>query len=581
MLYCKKEDSLPYEVTATRKRPQDFESLIGQEFVVSTLENAIKENRIAHAYLFSGPRGVGKTSSARLLAKALNCINGPSAHPCGVCESCVNIKAGSSVDVIEIDGASNNGVDAVRAIKEEVLFPPQSSRYKIYIIDEVHMLSISAFNALLKTIEEPPEYVIFIFATTELQKVPQTIRSRCQQFHFQLISQENIVKCLKSASEDLNIEADENALYWIAKEAAGSMRDSYTLFDQVAAFSEGHITLEKIREKLGLASSDAISSILRYCYLGQSSDAILALGDLFMQGSNESQIIKEFTSYIRTLLFYKEGVRRREILGFDESDLAKDLLDLYTKDMLETILKAFLDLYREIKTSLSPRFELELLISRLCSIRYLSTPTSIVEKLDEIAKAVSSGKFEIEKKTVTVPLSIGVKIEEKKEPVKTEIKQQEAEKKTEIKELNPVKNEEIKTRSIDEKTLLKDMSAEFKKSNLNLEARFIDSNVKSFTLDNSMLTLVMDSQMAVDKILSKRGQIEAIASRITGSSIRLQVELYSPEKKTYSKEIEYLRTIFKNTEPYEIKEEAIRREQPVRNDEAIGPDREDDEIDEG
>ena len=252
------DENKTYQVTATRKRPKSFETLIGQEFVVSTLENALKEGKIAHAYLFSGPRGVGKTSSARLLAKALNCEKGISAHPCGVCNNCISIAEGRSVDVIEIDGASNNGVDAVRAIKEEVTFPPQTSRYKIYIIDEVHMLSISAFNALLKTIEEPPEYVIFIFATTELQKVPQTIRSRCQQFHFQLISEENIVKCLKSAAEDIYIEADEDALYWIAKEGKGSMRDSYTLFDQVASFSEGHITLEKIREKLGGAESQSL-----------------------------------------------------------------------------------------------------------------------------------------------------------------------------------------------------------------------------------------------------------------------------------------------------------------------------------
>ena len=248
-----------YEVTATRKRPQDFDRLVGQDFVVSTLENAIKENRIAHAYLFSGPRGVGKTSSARLLAKALNCEKGMSAHPCGECESCRAIAKGSSVDVIEIDGASNTSVNDIRAIKEEIMFPPQSSRYKIYIIDEVHMLSTSAFNALLKTIEEPPEYIIFIFATTELQKVPATIRSRCQQFRFQLISQDLIMKCLASAAEDIGIKADEDALFWIAKEATGSMRDAYTLFDQVAAFSGDHITLQKIREKLAIAGFSAIS----------------------------------------------------------------------------------------------------------------------------------------------------------------------------------------------------------------------------------------------------------------------------------------------------------------------------------
>ncbi len=560
---------MAYEVTATRKRPQDFEALIGQEFVVSTLENSIREGRIAHAYLFSGPRGVGKTSSARLLAKALNCEHGPTAHPCGVCDSCVNIKAGSSVDVIEIDGASNNGVDAVRAIKEEVAFPPQVSRYKIYIIDEVHMLSISAFNALLKTIEEPPEYAIFIFATTELQKVPQTIRSRCQSFHFQLISQENIVKCLRSAADDLNIEADENALYWIAKEAAGSMRDSYTLFDQVAAFSEGHITLEKIREKLGLAGADAISSILRSCYSGRCSDAINALDDLFMQGSSENQIIKDFTSYIRTLLFYKEGIRRREILGYDESDLPEDIVRVYSKDMLETMLKAFLDLYRDIKSSLSPRFELELLISRLCSIRFLSTPVSVAEKLEEIAKAIETGKFEIERKSVSMALELPplAKPDEAYKAEKTE--QAEDEPEAEQKPALTGKKKEFKLDGI-----LKTASAEFKKNGLNFEARFLDSAVKGFSFSDGVITLVVASTLAEDKLNKAKAKEEEILSSVMGERVRLKVELYHEEEKKYSKEVEYLRSVFKNTEPYEIKEEIIRSVKPVRNDETVGPDRE-------
>ncbi|MDR0374567.1 MAG: DNA polymerase III subunit gamma/tau, partial [Treponema sp.] len=242
---------MAYEVTATRKRPKTFDELAGQEFVAATLKSSLETGRIAHAYLFTGPRGCGKTSSARILARSLNCVKGPVA-PCGECVSCREIAEGRSLDVIEIDGASNTGVNDARQIIEEVLFPPNSSRYKIYIIDEVHMLSNSAFNALLKTIEEPPPYVVFIFATTELHKVPATIKSRCQQFAFRLIPIETIAGILKKTCEEMRIESEDEALFWIARESTGSLRDAYTLFDQVVSFSDGRISSAVIREKLGL-----------------------------------------------------------------------------------------------------------------------------------------------------------------------------------------------------------------------------------------------------------------------------------------------------------------------------------------
>ncbi|HRZ90777.1 MAG TPA: DNA polymerase III subunit gamma/tau, partial [Spirochaetia bacterium] len=220
---------MAYEITAARKRPRGFEELAGQDFVSTTLKASLDTGRIAHAYLFSGPRGCGKTSTARILAKSLNCEGGPTSKPCGKCASCQSIQRGAALDVIEIDGASNTSVDNVRQIKDEVLFPPSSGRYKVYIIDEVHMLSNSAFNALLKTIEEPPPYIVFIFATTELHKVPATIKSRCQQFNFRLIPLDVIRERLREAATELAVDADEEALLWIAKEATGSLRDAYTL----------------------------------------------------------------------------------------------------------------------------------------------------------------------------------------------------------------------------------------------------------------------------------------------------------------------------------------------------------------
>lgn len=400
---------MAYEVTATRKRPQIFDNLVGQEFVVSTIKHAIEQGRIAHAYLFSGPRGVGKTSSARILARALNCEQGPTATPCGVCSNCKEITQGNNVDVIEIDGASNTSVNDIRQIKDEVLFPPQASKYKIYIIDEVHMLSTSAFNALLKTIEEPPAYIIFIFATTELQKVPATIRSRCQQFHFQLIDLDLIKSCLSEAAKEMEVAADEDALFWIAKESTGSMRDAYTLFDQVVSFSQGHITMEKISSKLGLVGIDQIVAIVSQLLENKTQQALRSVQDLLFAGVSVEQCIKDFTQFFRSLLFIKAGVVEDAVLGIQCDRIPLSLRNAYTTEQLEAALELFLKLYRDIRYSLNPRFELELAISRLAGLPLIASPTALVRKIAQLREELLSGSVKLPaRKAEAQPESIAV-----------------------------------------------------------------------------------------------------------------------------------------------------------------------------
>jgi DNA polymerase-3 subunit gamma/tau len=231
-----------YTVVARRYRPKQFADLIGQEPVAQSLINALESNRVAHAYLFTGVRGVGKTSAARILAKALNCVHGPTATPCDKCENCIAIASGQDVDVVEIDGASNNRVDEIRELRQNVQFRPSHSRYKIYIIDEVHMVTTAAFNALLKTLEEPPPHVKFIFATTEIRKIPDTILSRCQRFDFAGIPAKRIADQLKAIVADEGREADDEAIELVARRAGGSMRDAQSLLDQLLAFGEEKIT---------------------------------------------------------------------------------------------------------------------------------------------------------------------------------------------------------------------------------------------------------------------------------------------------------------------------------------------------
>lgn len=292
---------MSYTVFARKYRPQKFADLVGQGHVATTLCNAIVSDRVAHAFLFTGVRGVGKTTTARILAKALNCHRGPAAEPCNECDACVEITSGNNLDVMEIDGASNNGVDDVRRLQETLPFAPTRDRYKVVIVDEVHMLSAGAFNAFLKTLEEPPRHVKFIFATTEAHKVPVTIRSRCQRYDFRLIGLPLLKQKLQEVLAQEGVEAEEGALTLVAREAAGSMRDGLTLLDQLVAQGGDRITAELAADALGVAQGDAVLEVLGAMLTGQSQGSLEALDRVLNRGSDPVHFAKQCLELLREL----------------------------------------------------------------------------------------------------------------------------------------------------------------------------------------------------------------------------------------------------------------------------------------
>ena len=295
---------MAYVALYRKWRPQGFDALVGQEAVRTALTNALETGRIAHAYLFAGPRGTGKTSTAKILAKAVNCEHGPTPNPCNECRNCVRINDGTSMDVFEIDAASNRGIDEIRDLREKVAFAPVSGRYKVYIIDEVHMLTTEAFNALLKTLEEPPPHVIFILATTEPHKIPATIHSRCQRFDFRRVTDADIVKRLREVADGSGIAADDDALQLIAVQADGGMRDALSLLDQCGVMAE-RVTAETVRSVLGIVGREALRELVKAIGEGQVPKTLEFLETLLAGGKDVKQIITELAEYLRAVLLYK------------------------------------------------------------------------------------------------------------------------------------------------------------------------------------------------------------------------------------------------------------------------------------
>jgi DNA polymerase-3 subunit gamma/tau len=393
---------MSYIVLARKWRPQTFDDLIGQETVVRTIQNALSSKKIVHAYLFSGPRGIGKTSAARILAKALNCSQEPAMKPCGTCQNCIAIADSASVDVLEIDGASNTGVDDVRELRESVKYAPSSSRYKIYIIDEVHMLSIPAFNALLKTLEEPPPHVIFIFATTEPRKVPVTILSRCQHHSLRKIPKVKIKERIMTISRTEGINIQDTAVEMIARAADGSMRDALTILDQASSFSTD-ISEKDLQTLLGLPEAEIIITLSDTILSGDVSRTLTIIKELTERGYDLRPVMRELVEHFRNIAVVKVVESPDEFLEFTEEEI-KTLNDQASQVNLEELtllLTELLKLEAEVRSTVNPRYALELGILRTSFIKGMPSIQGILKKLDEGEDSSPPGPYEPKDLSVT------------------------------------------------------------------------------------------------------------------------------------------------------------------------------------
>ena len=396
---------MPYLVLARKWRPKTFDEVVGQSTVTRTLRNALASGRIGHAFLLSGARGVGKTTTARILAKALNCVKGPTADPCGECDSCKEIAAGTSLDVQEIDGATNNSVDQVRELRESARYSPARDRFRIWIIDEVHMLSTGAFNALLKTLEEPPPRVKFIFATTEYHKLPDTILSRCQQYDFRMIPTRDIQAHLRAVAQGEKIKVSDEALARIARAAEGSARDALSLFDQVLSFSGDEVRDEDISALLGLIDRELLLAASRAVAAGDALGLLELVERLSDYGADHRNFARELILHFREILLLKTAPDESALLAPlvpEERERLRPLAEAYSEEDLLRILEVLTQLETDLRWAQDPRVTLELALLKMVQMRRLVPFAELVERVERLAAGAPAPRAAAPSATVPV-----------------------------------------------------------------------------------------------------------------------------------------------------------------------------------
>lgn len=391
-----------YEVIARKWRPQGFDDVIGQRHITDTLKNEIRSGRIAHAFLFSGIRGIGKTSTARILAKSLNCLNAdsPTPEPCNQCESCRAIKNGTATDVMEIDGASNRKIEHVRELRENIKFAPARFRYKVYIIDEVHMLTREAFNALLKTLEEPPKHAIFILATTDVHKVPITITSRCQRFNFRGVSYTELSHALQKVTDAESITIDDQSLLYIAKRSEGSVRDAQSILEQVIAYCGKEVTRKKVAELLGVVGTESIQTVIEAILSEQPEDILNVVNSLVIQGHDLEQFYKEVVEHLRNLLVFKVSPKAQHLTenSMLSADVLQKQIESHSFQELQSIFKYLIRTEPMIKHSAYPRFTLEMALLQASQMRSFETFDATLQSINALGEKFSYFK-QIQPKT--------------------------------------------------------------------------------------------------------------------------------------------------------------------------------------
>lgn len=412
-----------YTALYRKWRPRTFEDIYGQDQVTITLRNEIRDNKITHAYLLCGTRGTGKTTTAKLLSKIVNCSNPQGYNPCDKCDSCISINDGNSIDVLEIDAASNRGIDDIRNLRESIKFTPTLGNYKVYIIDEVHMLTNEAFNALLKTLEEPPKYVLFILATTEPHKLPSTILSRCQRFDFRRINVEKIISRLEYICKQENIIINDTALGLIARNSDGALRDAISILDQCSVYGSEEITYDEVLEVLGIVNNEFLFKIAEAVMKGDSAESLLYVNELSLGGRDINQFIRDLTLHYRNLLMTKVVDKPEEVIdmSLEGIEILKSHAQGYSKDNIIRCINILSQLENEAKWSTHPKILLEISVIKMCKVREDSSFEGLLARLAELEKTIESGHFETKVNEAIITSDVSVKeYKVKQKPKKSE-----------------------------------------------------------------------------------------------------------------------------------------------------------------